>query len=184
MEQQYQKATAWRARWEEAFVKLSKAVSIALAPEENEDEESDGNMENVIRYTIDVLNGSLHVTFKNEQLLKKGKAELSPMGLDIVERMTEVIERVPDRKITIGSRTTVRNENLNHAQWFQVRELSAKRALMVMAMFEKKGINPTNLAAASLSNRLEEDPLEQGTTVLIFQPMPGEIPRFPEWNKQ
>ena len=49
-----------------------------------------------------------------------------------------------------------------------------------MAEMEKNGVETWNLAAASLINKVEEDPMARGTTVFIVAPSPNECPKYPD----
>lgn len=180
-------SNAYMARWKETFGALRDLIRDKLTLTEPVDEEGEpieaskgrDDLED-LEYQIEFLNGSLVLTFANEVFFKRGRPGLTSSGKKVIERLSEVFQEIEGRKVTIGCRSTAAQEHHDRAKWLAVRELSAKRAVAIMAELEKLGVEPRNLAAASLSNKVEEDPMERGTTAFIIAPSPREMPKYPD----
>ena len=182
-----QKSGAFMDRWRESFSAMSALIQGKL-DESEEIDEDDEETENARRnedfeeldYKLEFLNGNLMLTFSNDVFFNRGKPGLTSKGKEILGLISEVFQEIEGHKVTIGCRSTAAQEHQSRTKWLSVRELSAKRAVAIMAEMEKNGVEPRNLAAASLSNRVEEDPMERGTTVFIIAPSPRELPRYPD----
>jgi flagellar motor protein MotB len=180
-------ANAYMDRWRQAFEAMRSLIRDKLTPTEAVDEEgepiqaSEGSddLEN-LEYKIDFLSGNLQLTFSNDVFFKKGKPGITPEGHRVIGRLSEIFKEIEGRKVSIGCRSTAAREQKSRAKWLAVRELSAKRAVAIMAALEKLGVEPRNLAAASLSNKVEEDPMERGITVFTIAPSPRELPKYPD----
>ncbi len=174
------------SRWQESFTQIVGMIDTALTPEDDveSDEEADDTSKlpdslDGLTYKTEYVNGSLELSFSNDIYFNRGKAGLTKQGKAVLSALAEVFQNTENRRVMIGCRSTADQEKMTHAKWLIVRELSAKRAVAIMAELEKDGVEPRNLVAASLSNKVEEDSMERGTTVFVISPSPREMPKYP-----
>lgn len=181
LNEMHHRSVAYVDRWKKSFLKISTMFvdTFSSDSDEGDDPVADSNPNEDIRYTIEFIGGVMHISFPDEQLFARGESTLTPKGRSIVLRVAEVLASADQRHVTIACRTTVRSEGKNRTQWLTVRELSSQRAVAIMQVMEKNGINPRSLAAASLSNYSREDAMERATTTFIIYPSPREAPVYP-----
>lgn len=88
----------------------------------------------------------LVVTFVAEVLFDPGKAELKKGSLPILSKVADILkEEEKGHKISIEGHTD--NQPIKHSGWKSNWELSAHRALGVLAYLEQEGIAPERMAA-------------------------------------
>ena len=102
------------------------------------------------------------VTLLAEILFDPGKAQLKKESLCILDKVAQVLKRIPPSyRISIEGHTD--NQPIRYSGWKSNWELSCHRALSVLHYLEKKGINPSRLSATGFgeyhpvaSNETEE----------------------------
>ena len=94
-----------------------------------------------------VRRGRMIVALPSGVLFPSGKAELSPRGLQTLERVATKLDEFKDRRFIVAGHTD--NVPIRKVTDFQDNwELSAGRAIRVTRYLIEKGMNPKNLAAA------------------------------------
>ena len=100
--------------------------------------------------TISELKGKLTVNLVEAVLFDSGQAEIKEDGLEVLQKVVDILQEVRDRTIRIEGHTD--NVPIGGAlarkypsNW----ELSAARAVNVSRFLQKRGIAPENLAAVA-----------------------------------
>ncbi|MBN2526786.1 MAG: OmpA family protein [Deltaproteobacteria bacterium] len=181
LKDRYRSAVAYQARWRESFSKINKLVKVALDPDPTA--QAEGSVENVIRYDVEYVSGVMHISLQNNQLFEEGKSQLSEMGQEIISSIVQVLSRVDERKIDIGSRTSASNEKIARPTEAKVMALSIERAVKVLEQLREGGIQARNLSAQALAVDGQQAAFENGTTILMIHPSPRELPKYPDQIK-
>jgi chemotaxis protein MotB len=128
--------------------------------------------------TISELKGKLTVNMLNAILFDSGKAEVKPEGMEVLQKVVDILKNVTDKAIRIEGHTDnvlivgelTRKYPTN---W----ELSAARAINVTRYLQKQGIDPTLLSAVAYgefkpvaSNDTEEGKAKNRRIEIILVP--------------
>ncbi|HEX5772843.1 MAG TPA: OmpA family protein [Geomobilimonas sp.] len=100
--------------------------------------------------TISELKGKLTVNMLNEILFDSGKAEVKAEGLEVLQKVIDILKTVQDKAIRIEGHTD--NDQIVGAltkKYATNWELSAARAINVARFLQQQGIAPTMLAAVA-----------------------------------
>ncbi|GFE57724.1 OmpA family protein [Geobacter sp. AOG1] len=100
--------------------------------------------------TISELKGKLTVNMLNEILFDSGKAEVKAEGLEVLQKVIDILKTVQDKAIRIEGHTD--NNQIVGAltkKYATNWELSAARAINVAKFLQQQGIDPTLLAAVA-----------------------------------
>ncbi|RII26300.1 MAG: chemotaxis protein MotB [Geobacter sp.] len=100
--------------------------------------------------TISELKGKLTVNMLNEILFDSGKAEVKAEGLQVLQKVIDILKTVQDKAIRIEGHTD--NNQIVGAltkKYATNWELSAARAINVAKFLQQQGIDPTLLAAVA-----------------------------------
>jgi chemotaxis protein MotB len=100
--------------------------------------------------TISELKGKLTVNMVDAILFDSGKAEVKPEGLQVLQKVIDILKEVKDKSIRIEGHT----DNVQIIGALSKRyptnwELSAARAINVTRFLQQQGIDPTSLAAVA-----------------------------------
>jgi len=100
--------------------------------------------------TISELKGKLTVNMLNAILFDSGKAEVKPEGLEVLQKVVDILKNVTDKAIRIEGHTdnvTISGELTRKypTNW----ELSAARAINVARYLQRQGIDPALLSAVA-----------------------------------
>ncbi|MBT0653742.1 OmpA family protein [Geomobilimonas luticola] len=100
--------------------------------------------------TISELKGKLTVNMLNEILFDSGKAEVKAEGLEVLQKVVDILKTVQDKAIRIEGHTD--NNQIVGAltkKYATNWELSAARAINVARFLQQQGIDPTLLGAVA-----------------------------------
>lgn len=98
--------------------------------------------------TISELKGRLTVNMVDSILFDSGKAEVKPKGLEVLNKVVDVLKDVHDKTILIEGHTDdVQITGALAARYPTNWELSAARAINVTKYLQEKGIDPALLTA-------------------------------------
>lgn len=124
-----------------------------------------GKMEKEIQQgqiAITELKGKLTVDVLDKILFDSGKAEIKPEGLEVLNRVVEILATAEDKTIRVEGHTDNVQIGGSLAKKFPTNwELSAARALTVVRHLEKQGIDPRILSAVAFG---ENQPLADNET--------------------
>lgn len=100
--------------------------------------------------TISELKGKLTVNMVDAILFDSGKAEVKPAGMDILQKVVEILKDVKDKAIRIEGHTDNVQIVGNLAKRFPTNwELSSARAINVTRFLQSRGIDPAVLSAVA-----------------------------------
>jgi chemotaxis protein MotB len=104
------------------------------------------------RVTITNLKGRLTVNLIDQILFDSGSAELKPEGKKVLDKVSDVLARVNDRRISVEGHT----DNVPISKSAQARfptnwELSTARAGTVVRYLQERGVPPERLSATGFS---------------------------------
>lgn len=128
--------------------------------------------------TISELKGKLTVNMLNAILFDSGKAEVKPEGLEVLQKVIDILKTVKDKAIRIEGHT----DNVQIIGELTRRyptnwELSAARAINVTRYLQQQGIDPALLAAVAYgeykpvaSNDTEEGKAKNRRIEIILVP--------------
>ncbi len=95
--------------------------------------------------TISELKGKLTVNMLDEILFDSGKAEVKAAGLEVLQKVIDILKTVQDKAIRVEGHTD-NNQIVGYAtNW----ELSAARAINVAKYLQQQGIDPALLGAVA-----------------------------------
>lgn len=98
--------------------------------------------------TISELKGKLTVNMVDKILFDSGKAEVKPEGLDVLQKVIDILKGLKDKAIRIEGHTDNVQIVGNLAKKYPTNwELSAARAINVTRFLQQQGIDPANLGA-------------------------------------
>lgn len=124
-----------------------------------------GKMEKEIQQgqiAITELKGKLTVDVLDKILFDSGKAEIKPEGLEVLNRVVEILATAEDKAIRVEGHTDNVQIGGSLARKYPTNwELSAARALTVVRHLEKQGIDPRILSAVAFG---ENQPLADNET--------------------
>lgn len=134
-------ATLQKAK-EEAVQKTSKTYEDLL--DKMKQEISQGQV------TISELKGKLTVNMVDAVLFDSGKAEVKPEGLQVLQKVIDILKGVKDKAIRIEGHTdNVQIIGALTKKYPTNWELSAARAINVARFLQQQGIDPASLAAVA-----------------------------------
>jgi chemotaxis protein MotB len=128
--------------------------------------------------TISELKGKLTVNMLNAILFDSGRAEVKPEGLEVLQKVVDILKNVTDKAIRIEGHTdnvTIVGELTRKypTNW----ELSAARAINVTRYLQQQGIDPALLSAVAYgefkpvaSNDTEEGKAKNRRIEIILVP--------------
>src|SRR6266540_2715162 len=100
--------------------------------------------------TISELKGKLTVNMLNAILFDSGKAEVKPEGLEVLQKVIDILKSVRDKAIRIEGHTdNVQIVGALAGKYPTNWELSAARAINVSRYLQQQGIDPGALAAVA-----------------------------------
>lgn len=100
--------------------------------------------------TISELKGKLTVNMLNAILFDSGKAEVKPEGLEVLQKVIDILKSVKDKAIRIEGHTdNVQIVGELTRKYPTNWELSAARAINVARYLQQQGIDPALLAAVA-----------------------------------
>jgi len=100
--------------------------------------------------TISELKGKLTVNMVDAILFDSGKAEVKSGGMEVLQKVTDILKGVQDKSIRIEGHTDAVPIRGGLAQKYPTNwELSAARAINVTRYLQSQGIDPANLAAVA-----------------------------------
>ena len=128
--------------------------------------------------TISELKGKLTVNMLNAILFDSGKAEVKPEGLEVLQKVIDILKGVKDKAIRIEGHTdNVQIVGELTRKYPTNWELSAARAINVARYLQQQGIDPTLLAAVAYgeykpvaSNDTEEGKAKNRRIEIILVP--------------
>jgi len=98
--------------------------------------------------TISELKGKLTVNMVDAILFDSGKAEVKPAGLEVLQKVIDILKTVKDKVIRIEGHTDNVQISGSLAKKYPSNwELSAARAINVTRFLQQQGIDPTLLSA-------------------------------------
>ena len=178
LKDRYKDAVAYQERWKTTFSKLDRLMKLALSPAP--EEVANGSTENVIRFDIEFVSGTMVLTLQNEQLFEPGKIGLTEEGQNIIQLISSVISKTEQRPISIECKTTATVEKMPKSTSTQIAELSMRRAATIMQTMKNDGISQGVLSAVAPDLRAGEEGIIRGSTIIKIHPSPREFPRFPD----
>jgi chemotaxis protein MotB len=100
--------------------------------------------------TITELKGKLTVDVLEKILFDSGEAEVKPEGLEVLQRVSDVLKNVKDKAIRVEGHTDnipIKGQLIKKysTNW----ELSAARAINVAKYLQQQGLDPTLLSATA-----------------------------------
>lgn len=100
--------------------------------------------------TISELKGKLTVNMVDAVLFDSGKAEVKAEGLEVLQKVVDILKSVTDKAIRIEGHTDNVKIGGVLAQKYPTNwELSAARAVNVTRFFQEQGLNPENLGSVA-----------------------------------
>ena len=112
--------------------------------------------------TISELKGKLTVNMEAAILFDSGKADVTPEGLEILNKMVGTLKNVRDKAIRIEGHTDVVQITGGLTRIFPTNwELSADRAINVTKYLQQQGVDPGNLSATAFA---EHKPVADNST--------------------
>jgi chemotaxis protein MotB len=166
---------------EEALAAVQSTQDELLA--ELEQEIADGQIR------VERLRDSLRVDMVDEILFDSGEATLKPAGVEVLNRVGEILKKAEDKQIVVQGHTDNVPIIGRLAERFPTNwELSAARSVnVVRSLQEDVGLDPTRLSAASFSeyqprtdNRTEEGRQKNRRIEILLAPLPEGPPVQPE----
>ncbi|HEY6871268.1 MAG TPA: OmpA family protein [Geobacteraceae bacterium] len=128
--------------------------------------------------TISELKGKLTVNMLNAILFDSGKAEVKPEGLEVLQKVIDILKNVKDKAIRIEGHTDNVQITGELARKYPTNwELSAARAINVARYLQQQGIDPALLGAVAYgeykpvaSNDTEEGKAKNRRIEIILVP--------------
>lgn len=138
---------------------------------------------------VERLRDSLRVDMVDEILFDSGEATLKDAGLEVLNRVAEILKKTEDKQIVVQGHTDNVPIVGRLAERFPTNwELSAARSVNVTRFLqERAGLDPTRLSAASFSeyrpradNATEEGRQSNRRIEILLAPLPEAFPLQPE----
>jgi chemotaxis protein MotB len=139
---------------------LNESIALLKRNKETEVKKVSGTYENLLQkmekeiqqgqIAITELKGKLTVDVVDKILFDSGKAEIKPAGLEILNRVVDILATAEEKSIRVEGHTDNVPIKGNLTKQFPTNwELSAARALTVVRYLENQGITPGLLAAVA-----------------------------------
>jgi chemotaxis protein MotB len=137
--------------------------------------------------TFDVRGGDLVVELPHSVLFETGETKLKTRGKESLAQVATILKTLPERRFLVAGHTDnvpVAKKGLPFAtNW----ELSAHRALTVVAFLQKQGVDPKQLGAVAFgpnqpitSNATEKGRARNRRIEILIQPTVDEIVPLPD----
>lgn len=151
---------------------LNESIALLKMNKEKEVKKVSGTYETLLekmekeiqqgQIAITELKGKLTLDVLDKILFDSGKTEIKPEGLEVLDRVVEILAAAEDKAIRVEGHTdNVRIGGALAKKYPTNWELSAARALTVVRYLEKQGLDPRILSAVAFG---ENQPLADNET--------------------